>query len=121
MSTLDDAIKAEHEAVAERGKLNSIEALQAALARLSNEVLGSLPLMEPLARRELGNTNYSILMQRATEARTLLSETGNLELTAVMVLFVHFDSHLGLQDETTVALIYAARSELQALGLYAKP
>lgn len=43
-----------------------------ALAKLSNEVLASLPLMEPLARREFGNTNYAILIQRAEEARGLL-------------------------------------------------
>ncbi len=48
------------------------ERLRLALTKLSNEVLGSLPLMEPLARREFGNTNYSILMQRAEEARALL-------------------------------------------------
>jgi hypothetical protein len=46
--------------------------LRIALARLSNEVLGSLPLMEPLCRREFGNTNYNLLIQRAEEARKLL-------------------------------------------------
>lgn len=49
------------------------EQLKTALARLSNEVLGSLPLMEPLARREFGNSNYAILIQRAEEARNLLA------------------------------------------------
>jgi len=48
--------------------------LRAALTKLSNEVLGSLLLMEPLARQEFGNTNYNILIQRAEEARALLSE-----------------------------------------------
>jgi len=48
--------------------------LLAALTRLSNEVLGSMPLMEPLARRELGNTNYSILIQRAEEARAAIAK-----------------------------------------------
>ena len=121
MRALHDAIKAEREAVAERNRGNSIEALQASLARLSNEVLGSLPLMEPLARREFGNSNYAILMQRAQEARTLLEELGQLELTAVMALVVHLDGHLGLQDDTTVELIDAARSELQKLGVFRKP
>lgn len=45
-----------------------------ALVKLSNEVIGSLPLMEPLARREMGNTNYAILMQRAQEARALVAK-----------------------------------------------
>jgi hypothetical protein len=49
--------------------------LRESLAQLSNEVLGSLPLMEVLARREFGNTNYNLLIQRAEEARALLSET----------------------------------------------
>ena len=121
MSTMDDAIKAEHEAVAERNRGNSIEALRTALACLSNEVLCSLLLMEPLARREFGNSNYAILMQRAHEARSLLEELGQLEVTAVMALVVHLDSHLGLQDDTTVELIDAARSELQKLGVFRKP
>ena len=50
-----------------------LDALETALRNLSNEVLGSLPLMEPLARREFGNTNYSLLILRAEEARALLS------------------------------------------------
>lgn len=49
--------------------------LRVALRNLANEVLASLPLMEPLARREFGNTNYAILMHRAEEARTLLDQT----------------------------------------------
>lgn len=51
----------------------TIEHLRTALTKLSNEVLASLPLMEPLARREFGNTNYSILIQRAEEARAVLN------------------------------------------------
>jgi len=43
-----------------------------ALIKLSNEVLGSLPLFEPLARREMGNTNYNVLIQRAEEAREII-------------------------------------------------
>jgi hypothetical protein len=50
-----------------------VERLRDALRKLSNEVLGSLPLMEPLARREFGNSNYNILIQRAEEARALSS------------------------------------------------
>lgn len=44
-----------------------------ALTKLSNEVLGSLQLIEPLARQEMGNTNYHILIQRAEEARAVLA------------------------------------------------
>lgn len=55
-----------------------INALHGALRRLSNEVLGSLPLMEPLARREFGNTNYNLLIQRANEARALLGRKADL-------------------------------------------
>lgn len=54
---------------------NDLRALRDALTKLSNEVLASLPLMEPLARREFGNTNYAILIQRAEEARAILAET----------------------------------------------
>lgn len=46
--------------------------LRLALIRLSNEVLGIMPLMEPLVRREFGNSNYTILVQRAEEARELI-------------------------------------------------
>jgi hypothetical protein len=42
-----------------------------ALIKLSNEVLGSLPLMQALCRREFGNSNYNILIQRAEEARAM--------------------------------------------------
>jgi hypothetical protein len=48
------------------------EQLREALDKLSRDVLGSLTLFEPLARREMGNTNYSILIQRAEEARALV-------------------------------------------------
>jgi hypothetical protein len=48
------------------------ERLRLLLTRLSNEVLGSLPLMEELARQEFGNTNYNVLIQRAEEAREAL-------------------------------------------------
>ena len=40
---------------------------------LSNELIGGLPLFEPIARRELGNSNYTILMQRAVEVRQALA------------------------------------------------
>ena len=45
-----------------------------ALIKLSNEVLGSLPLMEELARREFGNTNYNVMIQRAEEARAAIAK-----------------------------------------------
>lgn len=48
--------------------------MAAALIKLSNEVLGTLPLMEAVARREFGNTNYSLLIQRAEEARVLIEK-----------------------------------------------
>lgn len=48
--------------------------LFAALTKLSNEVLGSLPLVSASVRQEIGNTNYSILIQRAEEARAALAK-----------------------------------------------
>jgi hypothetical protein len=70
------------EQVATLNLLNRMEAkdqrmaeLEAGLRKLSNEVLGSLPLMETLARQEFGNTNYTCLIQRAQEARALLAES----------------------------------------------
>jgi hypothetical protein len=53
-----------------------IEELIGLLRRLSNEVLGSLPLIEELLRQEIGNTNFTILLQRAEEARAALAEQG---------------------------------------------
>jgi hypothetical protein len=44
-----------------------------ALARLSNEAMGC-EAFEPELRRVMGNTNYTLLIQRAKEARELLSE-----------------------------------------------
>jgi hypothetical protein len=55
-------------------KQREIKRLRAALTKLSNEVLGSLPLMEQLCRHEFGNTNYNILIQRAEEARAILDQ-----------------------------------------------
>jgi len=52
---------------------NEIERLRDALTKLSNEVMGSLPLMEPIARQAIGSSNYAILIQRAEEARALTS------------------------------------------------
>lgn len=49
----------------------TIKRLREALTNLSNEVLGTLPLMEQLCRREFGNTNYAIMIQRAEEARRI--------------------------------------------------
>ena len=62
------AIEAERDALKEE-----CERMRTAAAYLSNEVLGSLPLMEPLARREFGNTNYHLLIQRAEELRAALT------------------------------------------------
>lgn len=45
-----------------------------ALVKLSNEVLGSMSLVEPSMRREIGNTNYNLLIQRAEEARVLIAK-----------------------------------------------
>lgn len=51
-----------------------IERLRMALTKLSNEVLGAMPLLEVQTRRDLGNSNYNILIQRAEEARALLGD-----------------------------------------------
>ncbi len=51
------------------------EAVRMALKYLVNEIMGSLPLMEQLCRREFGNTNYQCIMDRAAEAEKLLAET----------------------------------------------
>lgn len=67
-----EARKIAGEAALDRAEIRS---LRNALTKLSNEVLGSLPLMEPLARREFGNTNYAVLIQRAEEARMVLGAT----------------------------------------------
>lgn len=40
---------------------------------LSNEVIASGGLFEAIARRELGNTNYAVMMQRAQEVRDALA------------------------------------------------
>jgi hypothetical protein len=50
--------------------------LHEALAKLANEVDASISLMEPLCRREFGNTNYQCIMDRVAEARRLLRRTG---------------------------------------------
>ena len=69
----------------EKGVSDGIAALRqshadllAALTKLSNEVLGSLPLVEPMLRQEIGNTNYQILMQRAEEARAAIKKAEGL-------------------------------------------
>lgn len=53
--------------------IDAAPAMLDALIKLSNEVFGSLPLIEPLARQEMGNTNYAILMLRAEEARAVIA------------------------------------------------
>jgi hypothetical protein len=47
--------------------------LKQALLKLANEVDGSMGLMEPLCRREFGNTNYQCIMDRVADARRLLA------------------------------------------------
>jgi hypothetical protein len=56
-------------------QFRALIACEAILERLANEVLGSLPLMEPLARREFGNTNYTILIETAERAREALKQS----------------------------------------------
>lgn len=56
------------------------ERLRAALTHLVNEVGASLPLMEPLCRREFGNTNYQCIMDRVAEARGILEQSGQRRL-----------------------------------------
>lgn len=67
-------VKAEREIrqLAEMARRQRSTKIREALGKLANEVLASLPLMEPLARREFGNTNYNILVQQAEDARVLL-------------------------------------------------
>lgn len=48
--------------------------LARALAQLSNEVRGSLPLEESIIRHAIGNTNYNCLIDRANEARIILAQ-----------------------------------------------
>lgn len=52
---------------------DAADEIRLALHSLSNEILGALPLLEQQARQDMGNTNYSCLMQRAEEARALLA------------------------------------------------
>lgn len=56
-------------------KFRALIACEAILGHLANEVLASLPLMEPLARREFGNTNYNILIATAERAREALKQS----------------------------------------------
>ena len=79
MFTMDDMlaiVKPHNDKIIAEGRAATLAdenaKLRTALTKLSNEVLGSLPLMDPLARREFGNTNYALLIQRAEEARALL-------------------------------------------------
>jgi hypothetical protein len=58
---------------------NEVDELTAALLKLSNEVLGILPLMEPLVRQGFGNSNYAVLLQRAEEARELVKKAKGIE------------------------------------------
>ena len=56
-------------------RYRSLLACEAILDHLSREVLATLALMEPLARREFGNTNYNILITTAERARDALART----------------------------------------------
>lgn len=56
-------------------KYRALLGCEAILDHLSREVLASLPLMEPLARREFGNTNYNILITTANRAREVLKQS----------------------------------------------
>ena len=56
-------------------RYRSLIACEAILDHLSREVLASLHLMEPLARREFGNTNYNILITTAERAREVLAQS----------------------------------------------
>lgn len=104
-----------------------IEALRAALQTLSNGVLGSLPLMEPLARQEMGNTNYGLLIERAEKALALCappapgfspsavkSEVERLR-AAVVELNGHLDDYWnGDRSDVTVKAICAAQAKCRA-------
>lgn len=56
-------------------KFRALITCETILEHLSREVLASLPLMEPLARREFGNTNYNILITTAERAREALKQS----------------------------------------------
>ena len=71
LSREDAAAIEELQARAEKAEAQR-DALAKALTSLSNEVMGSFPLVEYALRREMGNTNYNILLQRAEEARAAL-------------------------------------------------
>jgi hypothetical protein len=73
MFTMDDIkqiVEPHNALLIARGR---IQVLEAALLRLANEVDASMHLMEPLCRREFGNTNYQCIMDRVADAKKLLS------------------------------------------------
>lgn len=82
-------------------------AMRERLLFLSNEVLGSLSIMEPLVRREIGNTNYACLMQRAEEAREALRSP-----TPGAALLAERDR---LRDMLTIALSFAEHSDFTSI------
>ena len=73
-----DALRLHHEKCDALDKRRAhsalIEKAVEALGNVSNEVLGSLGLFEPLARREMGNTNYNAMVERAQEARAVAAD-----------------------------------------------
>ncbi len=50
-----------------------VERLKTAATALEREVTASFALFEPLARREMGNTNYNIIVDRCADVRLALA------------------------------------------------
>ena len=46
------------------------------LFRLTNELVGMMNMAEPEIRAAVGNTNYSVLLERVAEAKTALAKAG---------------------------------------------
>lgn len=65
-------------------RLNRYDDIALAASRLANEVLGSLPLMEKQSRRDMGNTNYNLLIQRALELRAILAPLPSAKMSATV-------------------------------------
>ena len=74
LAALNDDVFAEISGLDAARLFTAAPDLLAALTKLSNEVMGTLPLMEALARQAVGNTNYNILIQRAEEARAVIAK-----------------------------------------------
>lgn len=76
--------------------------IRKALWKLSNEVLGSLPLMELQTRRDMGNTNYNILIQRAEEANALLLAEGCMADSRTRARPLHRKQGEAVSDRATI-------------------